>query len=121
MKHGGTDGPAPGAGTTPEGPDEVPFGKILLYFLRLGAIAVAGAFIGPSFLMVVAAGALYSAYSGTGIVQALFYGIGPAVMASSSSPPTSSSSSPTGPTGGSGRSAPPSSPSPPSPAPSPSP
>ena len=46
-----------------------------------GAIAVAAAFIGPSFLMVVAAGALYAAYSGTGIVQALFYGIGPAVMA----------------------------------------
>ncbi|WP_415855952.1 chromate efflux transporter [Sinomonas sp. G460-2] len=46
-----------------------------------GAIAVAAAFIGPSFLMVVAAGALYSAYSGTGIVQALFYGIAPAVMA----------------------------------------
>ncbi|WP_413250187.1 chromate efflux transporter [Sinomonas flava] len=46
-----------------------------------GAIAVAGAFIGPSFLMVVAAGALYAVYSGTGVVQALFYGIGPAVMA----------------------------------------
>lgn len=46
-----------------------------------GAIAVAAAFIGPSFLMVIAAGALYALYSGTGIVQALFYGIGPAVMA----------------------------------------
>jgi len=46
-----------------------------------GALAVAGAFIGPAFLMVIAAGALYSAYSGTGIVQALFYGIAPAVMA----------------------------------------
>ena len=46
-----------------------------------GALAVAGAFIGPAFLMVIAAGALYAAYSGTGIVQALFYGIAPAVMA----------------------------------------
>lgn len=47
----------------------------------VGALAVAGAFIGPSFLMVIAAGALYAAYSGTGIVQALFYAIAPAVMA----------------------------------------
>lgn len=46
-----------------------------------GAIAVAGAFIGPAFIMVIAAGALYTLYSGTGIVQALFYGIAPAVMA----------------------------------------
>ncbi|MDQ4503527.1 chromate efflux transporter [Sinomonas sp. ASV322] len=46
-----------------------------------GAFAVAAAFIGPSFLMVVVAGALYAAYAGTGIVQALFYGIAPAVMA----------------------------------------
>ncbi|MEA5456002.1 chromate efflux transporter [Sinomonas sp. JGH33] len=46
-----------------------------------GAIAVAAAFIGPSFLMVVVAGALHAAYAGTGIVQALFYGIAPAVMA----------------------------------------
>lgn len=46
-----------------------------------GAIAVAAAFISPSFAMIVAAGALYSAYSDTGIVQALFYGIAPAVIA----------------------------------------
>ena len=46
-----------------------------------GALAVAGAFIAPSFLIVVAAGALYAAYSRTGIVQALFYSIAPAVMA----------------------------------------
>jgi len=48
---------------------------------RGGALAVAGAFIAPSFLIVVAAGALYAAYSRTGIVQALFYSIAPAVMA----------------------------------------
>ncbi|MCA4133089.1 chromate efflux transporter [Arthrobacter sp. M4] len=46
-----------------------------------GALAIAAAFIGPAFLMVVAAGALYTVYSGTGIVQALFYGNAPAVMA----------------------------------------
>ena len=46
-----------------------------------GALAIAGAFIAPSFAMVLVAAALYSIYSGTGIVQALFYGIAPAVMA----------------------------------------
>jgi hypothetical protein len=41
----------------------------------LGALAVAVAFIAPSFLIVVAVGALYSVYSGLPVVQALFYGI----------------------------------------------
>jgi chromate transporter len=47
----------------------------------LGALAVAVAFIAPSFLIVVAVGALYTGYSGLPVVQALFYGIAPAVMA----------------------------------------
>lgn len=47
----------------------------------LGALAVAVAFIAPSFAIVVAAGALYTGYSGLPLVQALFYGIAPAVMA----------------------------------------
>jgi chromate transporter len=47
----------------------------------LGAAAVAGAFVAPSFAIVVAVGAIYSHYSGSRVVQALFYGIAPAVMA----------------------------------------
>src|ERR1700741_381163 len=47
----------------------------------LGAAAVAAAFVAPSFAIVVAVGALYSRYSGSSVVQALFYGIAPAVMA----------------------------------------
>src|SRR5258708_4486133 len=47
----------------------------------LGAAAVAGAFVAPSFAIVVAVGAVYSRYSGSNVVQALFYGIAPAVMA----------------------------------------
>jgi chromate transporter len=46
-----------------------------------GALAVALAFIAPSFLLVVAVGALYSRYSGLPVVASLFYGIAPAVMA----------------------------------------
>lgn len=46
-----------------------------------GALAVALAFIAPSFLLVVVVGALYSRYSGLPVVQSLFYGIAPAVMA----------------------------------------
>jgi len=46
-----------------------------------GAAAVAFAFVAPAFAIVVAAGALYSRYSASGIVQSLFYGIAPAVMA----------------------------------------
>jgi chromate transporter len=47
----------------------------------LGAAAVAAAFVAPSFAIVVAVGAAYSHYSGSSVVQALFYGIAPAVMA----------------------------------------
>lgn len=46
-----------------------------------GALAVAVVFIAPSFAIVVAVGALYVRYSGLPIVQSLFYGIAPAVMA----------------------------------------
>jgi chromate transporter len=46
-----------------------------------GAAAVAVAFVAPAFAIVVAAGALYGRYSASGIVQSLFYGIAPAVMA----------------------------------------
>jgi chromate transporter len=47
----------------------------------LGAAAVAAAFVAPSFLMVVVVGAIYARYSGLAVVQSLFYGIAPAVMA----------------------------------------
>lgn len=47
----------------------------------LGAAAVATAFVAPAFAIVVAVGAIYSHYSGSRVVQALFYGIAPAVMA----------------------------------------
>ncbi|MFL6110910.1 MAG: chromate efflux transporter [Catenulispora sp.] len=47
----------------------------------LGALATAVAFIAPSFLMVCAVAALYAHYSGLAVVQSLFYGIAPAVMA----------------------------------------
>ncbi|WP_433754921.1 chromate efflux transporter [Nocardia sp. CA-135398] len=47
----------------------------------LGAAAVAGAFVAPSFALVVAVGAIYARYSGLSVVQSLFYGIAPAVMA----------------------------------------
>jgi chromate transporter len=46
-----------------------------------GAAAVAVAFVAPAFAIVVATGAIYSRYSASGIVQSLFYGIAPAVMA----------------------------------------
>jgi chromate transporter len=46
-----------------------------------GALAVAAAFIAPSFAMVVGVGALYVHSSGLSVVQSLFYGIAPAVMA----------------------------------------
>jgi chromate transporter len=53
-------------------------------FLRkgwAGALATAAAFIAPSFLLVLAVAAIYTRYSGLPIVQSLFYGIAPAVMA----------------------------------------
>jgi chromate transporter len=55
-----------------------------LGFLRagtLGALAGAVAFIAPSFLLVLAVAIVYARYSGLAVVQALFYGIAPAVMA----------------------------------------
>ena len=47
----------------------------------LGALAVALVFIAPSFLIVVAVGAVYARYSGLPVVASLFYAIAPAVMA----------------------------------------
>jgi chromate transporter len=47
----------------------------------LGAAAAAAAFIIPSFLMVTAVAVLYVHYAGLRVVQSLFYGIAPAVMA----------------------------------------
>jgi chromate transporter len=46
-----------------------------------GALAVAAAFIAPSFLLVLAVAAIYRRYSGLPIVQSLFYGIAPVVVA----------------------------------------
>src|SRR6266581_8418766 len=46
-----------------------------------GAAATAAAFIIPSFLMVTAVAVLYVHYAGLRVVQSLFYGIAPAVMA----------------------------------------
>jgi chromate transporter len=46
-----------------------------------GAAAVAAAFVAPSFAIVVAVATVYSHYTGSHVVQALFYGIAPAVMA----------------------------------------
>jgi chromate transporter len=46
-----------------------------------GALAVAAAFIAPSFLAVLAVAVLYVHYQGLPAVQSLFYGVGPAVMA----------------------------------------
>jgi chromate transporter len=55
-----------------------------LGFLRarlLGAFAAAVAFIAPSFVLVLGLAMLYTRYQGSRVVQALFYGIAPAVMA----------------------------------------
>ena len=46
-----------------------------------GATVAAFAFILPPFLIVTLVAALYVAFSGTTAIQALFYGIGPAVIA----------------------------------------
>ena len=53
-------------------------------FLRegaLGALATAGSFILPSFVLVLGVAAVYVPNQGLPIVQSLFYGIAPAVMA----------------------------------------
>jgi chromate transporter len=47
----------------------------------LGALAVAAAFITPSFLAVLAVAVVYVHYQGLSVVQALFYGVAPAAMA----------------------------------------
>src|SRR5260370_246562 len=47
----------------------------------LGALAVAAAFIAPSFFLVLTVAAIYRRYSGLPIVQSLFYGIPPVVVA----------------------------------------
>jgi chromate transporter len=47
----------------------------------LGAAAVALPFIFPSFILVLTVGFLYVRYEGLGVVQSLFYGIAPGVMA----------------------------------------
>jgi chromate transporter len=46
-----------------------------------GALAVAAAFIAPSFILVLSVAAIYRRYSGLPIVQSLFYGIAPVVVA----------------------------------------
>ncbi len=46
-----------------------------------GAVAAAVPFILPPFVIVSVVAALYVAYSGTTVIQALFYGVGPAVIA----------------------------------------
>lgn len=47
----------------------------------LGALAVSVAFIAPSFLFVLAVAVLYTHLSGLPVVQAVFYGVAPGVMA----------------------------------------
>jgi chromate transporter len=47
----------------------------------VGALAVAAAFIAPSFILVLSVAAIYRRYSGLPIVQSLFYGIAPVVVA----------------------------------------
>ncbi len=65
------------------GPLAAQFAIGLGYLLRgvLGATAVGLAFVLPSFLMVVGLSVLYVAYGGLWWMQALFYGIGAAVVA----------------------------------------
>src|SRR5882724_8662606 len=51
-----------------------------VHYRILGATAVGLAFVLPSFLMVVAIGAVYAAYGGIAWMQAVFYGVGAAVI-----------------------------------------
>lgn len=51
-----------------------------VHFRILGATLVGLAFVLPSFFMVVALGAAYVAYGGIGWMQAVFYGVGAAVI-----------------------------------------
>lgn len=52
-----------------------------VYYRLLGATLVGIAFVLPSFLMVVGLGWAYTHYGGLSWMQAVFYGIGPAVIA----------------------------------------
>jgi chromate transporter len=51
-----------------------------VHYRVLGATLVGLAFVLPSFLMVVALGAAYTAYGGIGWMQSVFYGVGAAVI-----------------------------------------
>ena len=51
-----------------------------VHFRVIGATLVGLAFVLPSFFMVVALGAVYVAYGGIGWMQAVFYGVGAAVI-----------------------------------------
>ena len=51
-----------------------------VHYRVLGATIVGAAFVLPSFVMVVALGALYVAYGGISWMQAVFYGVGAAVI-----------------------------------------
>ena len=51
-----------------------------VHFRIAGATLAGIAFVRPSFLMVVALGAAYVAYGGIGWMQAVFYGVGAAVI-----------------------------------------
>ena len=51
-----------------------------VHYCVIGATAVGVAFVLPSFAMVVVLGALYVAYGGIGWMQAVFYGVGAAVI-----------------------------------------
>src|SRR5205823_8906042 len=65
------------------GPMAAQLGITLGYFSRgiLGATLIGLAFVLPSFLMVVALSILYVAYGGLWWMQAVFYGVGAAVIA----------------------------------------
>ncbi len=51
-----------------------------VHYRLIGATVVGIAFVLPSFLMVVALGAVYTAYGGIGWMQSVFYGVGAAVI-----------------------------------------
>jgi chromate transporter len=51
-----------------------------VHYRLIGATLVGMAFVLPSFVMVVAIGAVYAAYGGIGWMQAVFYGVGAAVI-----------------------------------------
>lgn len=51
-----------------------------VHYRFIGASLVGVAFVLPSFLMVVALGAAYTAYGGIGWMQSVFYGVGAAVI-----------------------------------------